>query len=156
MRNTKRILALALTFVTLVSVLAIGASASNWEDTDFYDFDLYYAYYRYLNPRAKEDTTPCYLHITKSDDISVLITANGTNSSDKSGTKRNLTVANGVIVPYVTCRRYVQYSIHSDIYEEGYANATLGFKSVTVDGNNVSGVWSPDSRGTYTDAKYSN
>lgn len=152
MKNAKRIIALVLTVLTLVSVMAITASAANTDDTNFYDFDLYYDYWRYLNPRAKENSTPCYVYITKSMLPYTKIRACGTYGATKDDWMYNCTYVNGYVVENVTCIADVKYSIHSLIYEYKYPNASLGFKSGGTAGNNVYGVWSPDSKYTYSDA----
>ena len=150
MKNSKRLVALMLLVVTIFSVVSVSASASNWQDTDFYNFTLR-SYQRYLNPRAKEDTTPCYVKITAAaHNQTTFISANGCYSSSSSATRYNCTRnGNGYSVAHVSILPYQGYLVRSMIYENKYPYASLGFSTPIVGGNEVSGVWSPDSVGSY-------
>ena len=44
--------------------------------------------------------------------------------------------------------------MRSYIYESGYRYARLGLSTNWLEGDTISGVWSPDSAGTYTIARY--
>lgn len=153
MKKLKRFLVLTLTIVTLVVAMGVTASASNYEDSNIpTDFSISFFSFKNLGScRSKEDTSTLYLYITNATRTTVQVQALGTDSTMSS--TKNLTVADGVCVDYVTCARYVQYNIHSDIYEDGYRYATLAFRSPNVLGDTINGVWSPDSIGTYTDAR---
>lgn len=150
MKNSKRLVALMLLVVTIFSVVSVSASASNWQDSKFYNFTLY-SYQRYLNPRAKEDTSPCYVKITKADhNQTTFISANGCYSDGKYAARYNCTRdGNGKSVAHVSILPNQGYLVRSMIYENKYPYASLGFSTPIVGGNEVTGVWSPDSVGSY-------
>lgn len=77
----------------------------------------------------------------------------GSTTAD-TGTTDNLTLDNGKHVKRVTCTKGIQYSVRSYIYESGYRYARLGLSTNWLEGDTISGVWSPDSTGTYTVARY--
>ena len=149
MKNSKRLVALMLLVVTIFSAVSVSASASNWQDSYFYNFTLR-SYQRYLNPRAKQDTSPCYVKLTKAThNQTTFISANGCYSST-SATRYNCTRdGNGNPVAHVSILPYQGYLVRSMIYEYKYPYATLGFSTPIVGGNEVTGVWSPDSVGSY-------
>ena len=148
MRNTKRILALVLTVITLVSVVAVTAFAST-EDRPL-SFVAKSTVYRLVDYSRKEDSSPVYLLAT-SGPSPLLVKTYGCTASNPSGGE-NLTVARGIEVDHVTCYVGTDYSIHSDIYEEGYGYAALYIKSGSGDQGRVVGEWSPDSWLTHVDA----
>lgn len=150
MKNSKRLVALMLLVVTIFSAVSVSASASNWQDSYFYNFTLR-SYQRYLNPRAKEDASPCYVKITQAThNQATFVTANGCYSSSSSATRYNCTRnGNGNLVSRVAIYAKHDYLIRSTIYESKYPYASLGFSTSLVGGNEISGVWSPDSVGSY-------
>lgn len=150
MKNSKRLVALMLLVVTIFSVVSVSASASNWLDSNFHDFTLWSSQH-YLNPRAKEDTSPCYVKITQATHNQItFVTANGCYSGSSSATRYNCTRdGNGNPVTRVSILPYQGYLVRSMIYENKYPYASLGFFTPIVGGNKVSGVWSPDSVGSY-------
>lgn len=142
MKNSKRFLALALTVVMMLSVFAIGASATNNDDTPFTNFSINWIGYQELTARDKEDSSPVYLCYTQGKRTTVKVRAIGCNDNDDD---ENLTLSNNQLADFVTCAKNVQYKIHTLIYEEGYTQAKLAFKSPNVLGDSITGVWSPDS-----------
>lgn len=148
MRNTKRILALVLTLVTLVSTLAVTAFAST-EDHAFL-FVAHADSYTSLVGYKKEDASPVYF-LAFYGPSPLRVKVHGANSAT-GGTGKNLTVANGVNVTYVTCYVGTDYSIHTDVYEEGYAYARPYVKSSSGSSGKLEGEWSPDSWLTHVDA----
>ena len=150
MKNSKRLVALMLLVVTIFSVVSVSASASNWQDSSFYHFTLWSSQH-YLNPRAKENTSPCYVKITDTTyNLTTFVTANGCYSSSGSATRYNCTRdGNGNVVSRVAILAEQGYLIRSMIYEYKYPYASLGLSTSLVGGNVVSGVWSPDSVGSY-------
>ena len=150
MKNSKRLVALMLLVVTIFSAVSVSASASNWQDSCFYNFTLR-SYQRYLNPRAKEDASPCYVKITQAThNQATFISANGCYSSSSSATRYNQTRdGSGKRVAHVSILPYQGYLVRSMIYENKYPYASLGFSTSLVGGNEISGVWSPDSVGSY-------
>ncbi len=103
--------------------------------------------------REKENDSSVYLKITNSDYYdSFRVRACGWTAAS-STTWINLTyVPNVGTVSYVTCSKNVSYEIHNMIYEYGFAYANLGFHSTGGSRDYISGVWSPDCAGNYTDA----
>lgn len=157
MKKAKRLLFLFLTILILVPIVAVSVSASNYTDQNIYNFTVpYYNYSKLLTPRSKDDTTPLYLYLTEMgySNYNILVQTIGCTSATDTTSTRNLTVSNGVLAQYVSCREGLQYSIHSDIYEEGYRYASLRFQDRgEASGNTIiTGWWSPDSIGTYTSA----
>lgn len=150
MKTTKRILALVLTIVALVSVMAVGASAANTTNRNFrsaVDGDSF----TYVSAERKEDSSTVFLYLNSVPGTHIYVQACGCNSSGTG--RKNLTLVNGSIVTSVVCREKLDYSIHTDIYEWGYSYATLGFK-LLIPGNTgvADGYWSPDSSGSYFEA----
>lgn len=155
MKKLKRALFLLLAISVIVSSAAFSVFASNTTDYGIYDFEVPFQSYSIpLYPREKEDATPIYLYITSAKySYSGIATQALAYTSRTSSYNSTLTVSNGVCVQYVTCIPYVQHSIHSDIYEEGYSYASLRFFTGGISsGEVISGVWSPDSTRTYTSA----
>lgn len=150
MKNTKRILAIALTIVTLVAVMAVGASAANTTNKNFRaaaDGKTF----TYITAERKEDSSTVFLYLNDVPNTHIYVQACGCNSSGSG--RKNLTLVNGAVVTSVVCRERLDYSIHTDIYEFDYSYATLGFKLLIPDTTGVAdGYWSPDSSGTYFEA----
>lgn len=150
MKHSKSIIALMLLVVTIFSLMSVTVSAANWGDTKFYNFTLY-SYERYLIPRAKENTTPCYVKITDAIyNQTTFISANGCYTDSSTTARYNCTRdGNGNPVSHVSVLAYQGYLIRSMIYEFEYPYASLGFSTPIIAGNEVGGAWSPDSLGTY-------
>lgn len=159
MKRTKRILALALAALLVVTVLPAAAFAST-ASTTFTNFKLNGNKVWYLlSAREKEDSTPLHLYMSSCTENSLRVAAFGRDQYEQK-------VVNGVAldynctyyapqgqVAYVTCLKNTQYSIQSLVYEDGHPWATLGFHTTNPNGATVSGYWSPDSTTTYTIAR---
>ena len=160
MKISKRILSVMLVLLTLVSIMSVTASASNYGNTNFYNFTLY-KHQRFLNPREKQDDTPCYVRVNSAYFNQIIhINAYGFLIPDQNeeGLSRHCTRDGyGQYQEYVSILPYQDYRIRNMIYEFGYPYASLGFSSPSdgaftgggIVGNEVSGVWSPDSLGNY-------
>ena len=150
MKNSKRLVALMLLVVTIFSVVSVSASAPNWRDTAFYNFRLKSSQC-YLYPREKEDTTPCYVKINDATyNQTIFVSANGCYAQSSSATRYNCTRdGNGNPVTRVSILPYQGYLVRSMIYEFKYPYASHGLSTPIVAGNEVDGVWSPDSVGSY-------
>lgn len=148
MKKTRRFLALVLTVITLMSVMAVTAfAASNHEDNPISSFSINFFGFKQLDPDTKLNSTPLYLYITNGSRTTVQVTARGCDSLGEN--PADLTIANKTLVDYVTCKVGEKYLIQSLINERGYTYCTLGIKSPNVLGDTVKGYWSPDSVGEY-------
>jgi hypothetical protein len=150
MKATRRLFVGLLLTAVLVSMTCITAFAKNYENKSFYNFTLE-TDERYLKPQSKEDDSPCYLRITAATTGRVTyISANGCATGELMVFRDNKTLDGyGQIQQHVVVSSYQDYRIRSRIYESGYRFASLGFSCSADFGNEVSGVWSPDSLGTY-------
>lgn len=93
--------------ILLIVPLSVHVSASNYTDTAITDFGISWFYYSHINySRQKTDTTTLYLLITALSGSSAKVRALGCNSS--MSITENLTVANGILVNYVTCAPNVE------------------------------------------------
>lgn len=152
MKNSKRIISLLLVIAAILSVTTITAFAAennNHEDIDIWPIPLSINWFTYARGTAgqKKDTSPVYLHVEDGNRAAVKVSARGCDSDGNNGV--NWTYSNGKVVDFVTCTIGEQYLIQSLISEKGYSYAVLWFKSTNVLGDSISGVWSPDSVGSY-------
>lgn len=152
----KKLLVALLMLVMLVPVMTVAVSADNNHHDTHFAFCVYGGDSTDVDPpRDKTDTTPLYVNIQTGDQKYMWVFAMGCDS--KGNNKINLTCVNGQYVSHVTCSVGLgdshKYNIHSWIYEEGYRYATLGFASEKYVDDYITGVWSPDSQGTYKYAK---
>lgn len=102
--------------------------------------------------RNKENSTAVYCKITDLENNSkVRVRALACNADSEVNKTRNGTSGNWA--SYVTLTLGTRYSIHTHIYEDGYRSAKLAFQSLNlIFSEHVEGWWSPDSKGSYTDA----
>ena len=148
MKTRRRVLAVISAVVMILSMMTIGASASHI-DTSFENFDVSFFGYSELTPRDKENNTTTYLYYTTGTRTTVKVRVIGCSDNLED---TNVTYSNGQPADYVTCAKGVKYSIHNRVYEDGFTQAKLGFKSPNLFGDTITGVWSPDSLYTYTSA----
>lgn len=150
MKNTKRILAIALTIVTLVAVMAVSADGSTIDTTP--TVPIIGNIFMNGPTRTKDNTSRIYYQGLECADSHTFVRALGSTSMD--GVKTNWTVADGVNVDRVLCRQHVQYSISSEIAEKGCSYATLSFRRLVAVNSSITlkYVWSPDSSGSYIPA----
>ncbi len=150
MRKGKQLIAMICILVLIVSAMAVTASAENNHHDAFFEFDVLSNIPYGIEPRYKTDTTPLYVNVQTGSERAIYVRAEGVTSNYSKF--ENLTCVNGTLVDHVTCSIGIgsayKYSIHSWIYEHGYSMATLSFIS-TVGYGHITGVWSPDSQGTY-------
>lgn len=147
MKTSKRILAILLGVIAIVSMMAVSVAANNCDDTSF-EFTISYSS-KYTDPRYKSDDTPCYANVEQATYSSKQILVSACGCTVDGGNKTNLTVnGDGVSVSQVTLYLNDARRIRSDIYEAGFSYATLGFFS-PAGSNWIKGVWSPDSIGSY-------
>lgn len=153
MGNVKKVVAITLAIVTIMSIFAVSASAANTSDTYFSRYintDMFYP----IDARRKEDASAIYLYVDRVTDgsLSVRVRAKGRMTEKDTEAPPNLTYKNGAIVSSVVCRVDVDYSVHNLIHESGYPFAVLDFRNNEgTSSATVQGYWSPDSYGTYTD-----
>lgn len=160
MKSYHRIIVLLVVLATLIA-LSASVFAANTADTAFNDFFYEGDNNNYLPPREKTNTTPHYLYITSGTDATVRVKSLGSTNEDFANANNvfNATYSNGGIVAYVISRVGTKYSVHNLVYESlsSYNNkyasiAILGLYSKDNAGY-VTGVWSPDSSGTYVSAR---
>ena len=112
--------------------------------------------FKYLGAsRLKENGTAVYFRMKTSVtsnkvDIKIL----GTTASHVTSWSEltNCTVKNGIARNYAKCTKGVYHSLHSTVYEDGYSRVTIAMTTAKVE--KITGVWSADSTGTYTEATY--
>lgn len=147
----KKMCALAMATMMICSV---GGSvmAANTADKSI-NFDINAGNFnKTTGDASKTNKTAVYLYIKSlANNSSAYVKAIGVKNSDKMNLTENGTT--GKRTEYVVCKEGVQYSVHSQIYEKGYRTAKLAFKSKNfINSERIKGVWSPDSRKTYTHA----
>ena len=147
MKTSKRILAILLGVIAIVSMMAVSVAAGNFQNQNF-EFTISYSS-KYTDPEYKADTSPCYARVDQVTYSSKYILVSACGCTNGGGNKTNLTVnGDGVSVSQVTLYLNDERLIRSDINEAGFSYATLGFFS-PAGSNWIKGVWSPDSIGSY-------
>lgn len=151
MKQGKRILAMLLVVVTIMSMSAFSVSAANTRDTT-HTFSVTDDFARNGNVREKENNSAVYLHIDHHIYVHTYVQAQGCLSTGAN--KTNCTVVEGEVVAQVVCRNDIKYSIHNQIHEIGYGYAALDFRHINGDTQTttLTYTWSPDSAGSYTPA----
>lgn len=153
MKQGKRILAMFLLVVTVFTMASFSVSAAtpNTSDTTHTiqvndDFTKNRAY------RPKNNSTAIYLHIDNHIYVHSFVQAQGCTSS--GGNRTKCTIVEGEVVAQVVCRNDIQYSIRNNVYEKGFACASLDFRHINNDTQNttLTYTWSPDSAGSYIPA----
>ena len=134
----------------MVSTMATSVLATA-QDQTILPLNIY-GFTRYCDFAPKDNTTPCYVKIRYPTDGGVIkVGAFGATSTSSSATKHNCTFDGNLnSVTKVSIRIGFSYRIRNAISEMGFSYACLGFSTPTVDGSmQISGVWSPDSIGSY-------
>lgn len=144
----KKIFALIISLVMMLSMFSVCSVAGNIEDTEF-KFKLpKEGYYKVINAgRRKLDNTSAYVHYYSSNVGKVYFSIHGYNSSKYSNiaSLTNCTIDESAIIYPGQKRRIRQY-----VYELGYKYAFLGGAPSTNRGEtSINGVWSPDCAGNY-------
>ena len=147
--SMKKIIAVILMSVMVFSSLMVSASAANTADSAIVQFKIHFLTYRNTSARQKQNSTPVYFYCTKANNTSVRVKTLGSSSAETDSLE-NLTYSDGTRCSFVKCYVGTKYSIHNYIHESGYSYARLSITSKWVDGDVISGYWSPDSAGTYT------
>lgn len=141
-----------LSAIMLFSLMVPASAAGNYTDRKFVDFDIWVDG-RKLDAEEKWDTTPHYLYVTGGNIDTMSIQSYG-NTYDTTSGGVNCTYSNGKLVNYVTCRKGDPYLVRNLVKENRYSWATLGIaRKNSPAGGWVTGVWSPDSIGSYTVAQ---
>lgn len=151
----KRLVSLVLA-AGIVGACIFGVQASNYTDSTITYFEISCSEFTPLPyARNKTDDTSLYLYITDLNYTNAKVQARGANVAYGitlfNTNNRTYRLSQGPCL-YVTCLNHMQYSVHSLIYEEGYPYATLAFRAGYAANDHLTGYWSPDSVGTYTDA----
>lgn len=158
-QSHKRIITIFLIVTLIISIMAVSASAVTIDDTTrnrYRTLTINVNTYSYTDRYYKLNTSRIYYQSLECVDDYTYVIASG--SSTPTSPAQSLTVADGVLVEYVICRTHVEYSISSDIHEEGYTYADLRFKRLpnnpyaTTGTTSLYYVWSPDSTGSYIPA----
>lgn len=152
MKTFRRTLVTFLLLIMAISMFAIQAFAANTTDIDFIDFTAYTRsdFFNNLNGRTKTDTSPVYVHISKSTYAFTRVCAFGMIDAEGIYGCYNRTYYNGETVPFVRCYRGTGYSVRSTIKEGNFPYASLGFQSAGATDDVISGWWSADSSKSHT------
>ena len=122
------------------SIIAIGiiqvAYASNHSDTDF-ELSVGWDRCDYSDFRAKTDSSPVYILITDGPGITWIWVVNTSYVHQNSGSGLAQVPPNAPRL------------IHTNVYENGYGSCAIGSEYNPIF-DDVKGVWSPDSIGSYT------
>lgn len=130
-----------------ISILSVGAQTRSSEDDPISAFTISPTNYNKVPARAKENSTPIYLWYKSATNnryeyVYVRAYAGGTTHYTLN--------AKAVSTDHVTCTLGNKYLIRTNIYESKKDVATLGFKGTNIiENQTISGMWSPDSVGTY-------
>lgn len=149
MHRLKNFLSLFFVF-TLILMMSVSSLAANTSNTSFTNFVVDTNNEYRIPPREKMDYSSHYFTYTGGP-VTLSVVSYGTRVNTTIG-GTNVTCSNGQAVTYVACRRGTQYNVHNFVKEQGYSWASLGLTSFTEYGE-ISGVWSPDSYGTYISAR---
>ena len=162
---SRRIIAMLLVVMAMASVVCVSAFAANdddgTKDSHFNNFTVKgsatsYTAFNSDDARIKHNDSAMYLYITGATQESYYVRALG--SSSKKGSYGNYTCVNARYVDHVTCKRYTQYEVHSFIFEDVIRPdnvnpyAKFSFASPYSVSSWITGAWSPDCGGNYTDA----
>lgn len=149
MNKAKRFLTMLLVAIS-VFVMAVPAFADTRDWSNTYDAKTTFSHKGILRP--KEDNSACYLWITAAPKLHVYVQAQGGDSRVNQTSYVAASTGEYTYAPYVACRTNVKYSVHNQIYENGYRTATFDFRTIDTVTGTVSYIWSPDSSRTYTSA----
>ncbi len=146
----KKIISVVLCLLSIATLFIIPVSANNHTDTNFsFNLPATYKYIVNLNGRIKQDATGSYI-LSDSTNVSegALFSIHGYNSQYPSSASQvtNCTKNTSARIWPGQARRIRQY-----VYEWGYTYAFIGGSAITNAGvgHELTGVWSPDSVGSY-------
>ncbi len=149
----KKLMALALAAVMCSSIYAGGVTAMANTNDRTINFDVNATNFSATTGAAQKDNkTAVYLYLTELEHNSKMqVRAIGVAGKNYANLTENGTTGN--LCSYVTCAQGSQYSVHSQIKEQGYGYAKLAFRSLNkVQKERAVGKWSPDSTRTYNHA----
>lgn len=148
MKKAKKVLAMFLLILSIVSVMAVPASAAEVRSSTstIDDFYVYAGTYSYLSPMVKETSKNIYFYYNTGSVTMAKVVASG--KMTYSGSYTPLTRYNGASVTNVYCQKGIQYNIQSAIYTNGYTYASLGIMREQGSNSYIGGEWSPDSPST--------
>ena len=151
----KRLVSLVLA-AGIVGACIFGVQASNYTDSTITYFEISCSEFTPLPyARNKTDDTSLYLYITGLNFTKAMVQARGANTAYgitlNNTSNETYSLSRGQC-DFVTCRKDIQYSVHSLIYEDNYSYATLAFRAAYSANDHLTGYWRPDSIGSYTDA----
>ena len=150
MKITRRFCVFTLVMI-LFATMSVNVFAANTTNEAF-TFTIVSGQ-KVIPPRQKLDNSEHYYYQNGGTVATASVISRGQhNNSSSLSTGINCTWSNGVVVPSVSCRRGTQYNIHNGVGEGGYSWAKLIISNLTEAGS-ASGVWSPDSIGTYISAR---
>lgn len=153
MKKTTRYLALCLAVLMFLSVGVVGARAANTANRSF-DCHIDGDDFSYIYDVAgKTDESAIYLWVSGASNLFTFVQALGSESEEFSSyaLSDSLTLVQGMLVDYVCCRMSIDYSVHNYIKEYGYDYATLAFMAIGDYSTTITGLWSPDSSGSYAE-----
>ena len=134
-----------MTGIMAVNMFSTTVSAANVSDTT-YGYELSTSNpVAYTYPRAKQNTSSTYVNVKKVPSVYVYCEVEGYRPTPISGTNiwTNETVGGDAVTLSVG-----KWLVRQNVYEHGGRSARLKFKKYLMSGT-VSGVWSPDSAGSY-------
>ena len=151
------LLGFLLCVIVLTGVLHSPAMAAIETAQDYYfsNFTINASSYKVLNEAAaKGNTTPMYLYITSASHQSIIVMALGcgVNVPSVNNTTNCTCDGDGYQTSYVTCNRYIDYSVHSSVWEDGYPFASFGFTNNLNAQKSITGEWSADTIYSHVDA----
>ncbi|MBM7542278.1 hypothetical protein [Amphibacillus cookii] len=139
----KKLGVIILSAIMFLTIIPTPIFAANVKDTSF-SFNIQSNANRYTRSRAKQNSSSTYVHVKQVP--AVYIRTNVQGFRPTSGTGSNYW-ANETIGGQISLRKG-QWLIKQLVYENGGRSARLQFKKHSTNGT-VSGVWSPDSVGSY-------
>lgn len=155
MTKARKKIASFLVATALLCPMCVASVSANSQDADW-SMTSSATDFKYLGAsRLKENGTAVYFRMKTSVtsnkvDVKIL----GTSASPVTSWSQltNCTVKNGIARNYAKCTKGVYHSLHSTVYEDGYSRVTIAMTTAKVE--KITGVWSADSTGTYTEATY--
>lgn len=152
MKCVKSLVAMLLVIISLMSLVILPAAAAGEPNTgnEIETVGINNVFQKNKPYRKKNNTTAVYLLINSAYYTHTYVQAQGCSTDGKIRT--NFTLVEGDNVYQVVCRVGVKYSVHSEIYEEGYRYASLDFchlNSSYGQTTSLNYTWSPDSTREY-------
>lgn len=139
----KKLGMIILSVTMFFTLIPTSAFAANVKDRNF-KFSITNDINHYTAARAKENTSSTYVHVEQVPSVYIRTNVQGFRPSSVTGTNywTNETIGGQISL------RKGQWLIKQLVYENGGRSARLQLKKHSTNGT-VSGVWSPDSVGSY-------